>query len=51
MQDANNSEQSDDDSDSHRNWENKFNKCESLDEGIFAFMHWLNSENKKIVIF
>lgn len=49
MQDANNSEQSDDDSDSHGKCkrENKFNKCETLDEGMFAFMHWLNSENKK----
>ena len=26
--------------------EHKFNKCETLDEGIFAFMHWLNSEHK-----
>ena len=25
------------------------NKCESLDEGTFAFMHWLNSENKKSI--
>lgn len=24
----------------------KGGKCESLDEGIFAFMHWLNSEDK-----
>lgn len=40
MQDANNGEQSDDDSDSHR-------KCETLDEGTFAFMHWLNSEDKR----
>lgn len=23
------------------------NKCESLDEGTFAFMHWMNSEDKK----
>ena len=47
MQDANYGEQSDDDSDSHGKCENKFNKCESLDEGIFAFMHWLNSEEKR----
>jgi hypothetical protein len=26
------------------------NKCESLDEGTFAFMHWMNSENKKSII-
>jgi len=25
------------------------NKCESLDEGRFAFMHWMNSENKKSI--
>jgi hypothetical protein len=25
------------------------NKCESLDEGTFAFMHWMNSENKKSI--
>jgi hypothetical protein len=47
MQGNNNSEQSDDDSDSHSRHKRKFNKCETLDEGIFAFMHWLNSENKK----
>jgi hypothetical protein len=47
MQENNNSEQSDDDSVSHSQHKRKFNKCETLDEGIFAFMHWLNSENKK----
>jgi hypothetical protein len=26
------------------------NKCESLDEGTFAFMHWMNSDNKKSII-
>jgi hypothetical protein len=26
-----------------------YNKCESLDEGTFAFMHWMNSENKKSI--
>ncbi|MFL6356246.1 MAG: hypothetical protein ACJ71C_06775, partial [Nitrososphaeraceae archaeon] len=25
------------------------NKCESLGEGTFAFMHWMNSENKKSI--
>jgi hypothetical protein len=25
------------------------NKCESLGEGRFAFMHWMNSENKKSI--
>jgi hypothetical protein len=25
----------------------KVNKCETLDEGTIAFMHWLNSEDKK----
>jgi len=46
MQDANNTEQPDDDSDDHRRYQSKFNKCETLDEGTFAFMHWLNSEDK-----
>ena len=26
------------------------NKCETLDEGTFAFMHWLNSMDKKSLI-
>jgi hypothetical protein len=47
MKDNNNSEQSVDDSDSHGQHKRKFNKCETLDEGTFAFMHWLNSEDKK----
>jgi hypothetical protein len=47
MQDANNTEQPDDDSDNHRRCQSKFNKCETLDEGTFAFMHWLNSEDKR----
>jgi hypothetical protein len=25
------------------------NKCESLDEGTFEFMHWMNSDNKKSI--
>lgn len=25
----------------------KVNKCETLDEGTVAFMHWLNSDDKK----
>ena len=25
----------------------KVNKCETLDEGTIAFMHWLNSDDKK----
>ena len=25
----------------------KVNRCETLDEGTFAFMHWLNSKDKK----
>jgi hypothetical protein len=24
-----------------------FNKCETIEEGTFAFMHWLNPDNKK----
>ena len=47
MKDNNNSEPSDDNSDSHSLQKRRFNKCETLDEGMFAFMHWLNSENKK----
>ena len=47
MQDANNTEQPDDDSDIHRRCQSKFNKCETLDKGTFAFMHWLNSEDKR----
>ena len=46
MEDKSNSEHSDD-GHSHYNRENKFNKCETLDEGTFAFMHWLNSKDKK----
>jgi hypothetical protein len=37
--------------DDHRDDSNrqsiKYGKCESLDEGTFAFMHWLNSEDKR----
>jgi hypothetical protein len=29
----------------------KCDKCESLDEGTFAFMHWLNSEDKRSLSF
>ncbi len=25
----------------------RLNKCETLDEGTSAFMHWLNSDDKK----
>src|ERR671930_1824485 len=25
------------------------NKCESLDEGTFEFMHWMNSDNKRSI--
>ena len=25
------------------------NKCEGLDDGTFAFMHWMNSDNKKSI--
>jgi hypothetical protein len=45
MEDNNNSEESDPDSSSQH--KHKLNKCETLDEGTFAFMHWLNSEDKK----
>ena len=33
----------------YNNGDNNNNKCESLDEGTFAFMHWMNSENKKSI--
>src|SRR5919199_3593460 len=34
----------------NNNNKNRFhNKCESLDEGTFAFMCWMNSENKKSI--
>ena len=29
----------------------KYGKCESLDEGTFAFMHWLNSDDKRSLSF
>jgi hypothetical protein len=35
-------------SNKHR-FHNNNNKCESLDEGTFAFMHWMNSDNKKSI--
>ncbi|HEY5631757.1 MAG TPA: hypothetical protein VIR31_06490, partial [Nitrososphaeraceae archaeon] len=50
MEDNNNSEHSsgnDSDTNSKYKHENKFNKCQTLDEGTFAFMHWLNSEDKQ----
>ena len=34
---------------SNNNKHELHNKCESLDEGTFAFMHWMNSENKKSI--
>ena len=46
MEDKSNSKYSDD-GHSHYKRENKFNKYETLDEGTFAFMHWLNSKDKK----
>ena len=33
----------------HNNTDAFHNKCESLDEGTFAFMCWMNSENKKSI--
>jgi hypothetical protein len=45
MEDNNNSEESDPDGSSQH--KHKLNKCETLDKGTFAFMHWLNSEDKK----
>ena len=44
------SEHRDNNSNNNNNSKHGFhNKCESLDEGTFAFMHWLNSENKKSI--
>jgi hypothetical protein len=44
------SEHRDNNSNNNNNSKHRFhNKCESLDEGTFAFMHWLNSENKKSI--
>jgi hypothetical protein len=38
------------DNNSSNNNKHRFhNKCESLDEGTFAFMHWMNSEYKKSI--
>src|SRR5919197_4240318 len=38
------------DNNSNNNNKHEFhNKCESLDEGTFAFMHWMNSDNKKSI--
>jgi hypothetical protein len=51
VEDNGNSEESESDGDSDNHIElkveNWFNKCETLDEGTFAFMHWLNSEDKR----
>jgi hypothetical protein len=35
--------------DNNSNKHETHNKCESLDEGTFAFMHWMNSDNKKSI--
>src|SRR5438874_6962783 len=34
-------------SDDNKNKHKIHNKCESLDEGTFAFMHWMSSGDKK----
>jgi hypothetical protein len=47
MQDANNTEQPDDDSDIIEDVKASSTNSETLDEGTFAFMHWLNSEDKR----
>jgi len=42
--------QNNDNNNSNNNNKHRFhNKCESLDEGTFAFMCWMNSENKKSI--
>ena len=33
--------------DNNDNNKHRIHKCESLDEGTFAFMHWMNSDDKK----
>ena len=33
--------------DNNKNKHKIHNKCESLDEGTFAFMHWMSSGDKK----
>ena len=38
-----------DNSSNNNNKHGFHNKCESLDEGTFAFMHWMNSDNKKSI--
>jgi len=43
----NEDEQLADDSDKHSQNKDKLNKCETVEEGTFAFMHWLNSDNKR----
>src|ERR671918_588572 len=37
------------DNSNNNNKDEIHNKCESLDEGTFAFMHWMNSDNKKSI--
>ena len=51
MEDNGNNKESDDASVSYDNQKraNKFNKCETLDQGTFAFMHWLDSKDKKLL--
>ena len=42
--------QNNDNNNTNNNNKHRFhNKCESLDEGTFAFMCWMNSENKKSI--
>jgi hypothetical protein len=38
-----------DNSSNNNNKHGFHNKCESLDEGTFAFMRWMNSDNKKSI--
>jgi hypothetical protein len=43
----NEDEQLADDSERYSQNKDMFNKCETIEEGTFAFMHWLNPDNKK----
>jgi len=56
MEDNNNNnnnnedEQLADDSDKHSQNKDKFDKCETIEEGTFAFMHWPNSDKRGLYL-
>jgi hypothetical protein len=47
--DSSSGQNNDNNSSNNNNKHGFHNKCESLDEGTFAFMHWMNSDNKKSI--